>query len=102
MQRRGVDPVAVFRGKFKSVDELATLVGVRTLPRAFGRLIGAAGMRMTTRPVYGDIAMITIEDGGGPRGAIVGAGYIVLAKGIGLSRIPFASARRVAAWSIDG
>jgi hypothetical protein len=102
VHRRGVDPVAAYRGRFNSIEDLTGLVGVSSLPRVFGRLIRVAGMSMICRPVYGDLAMITVEDGGGPRGAIVGDGYIVLSKGVGLTRVPFSAARRVAAWSIDG
>lgn len=77
-------------------------MGVRGLPHVFGRLIRQAGMRMTSAPVFGDIAVIVASDGNGPRGAIVTRGYIVASKGGGLSRISFSAARRVAAWSIDG
>jgi hypothetical protein len=67
----------------------------------FARLLRRAGVPQTTRPAFGDIAMVVARDGSGPRGAIVTSGYVVLAQGGGLARLPFDRARRLAGWSVN-
>jgi hypothetical protein len=97
----GIDPTAALRGKYRSVDEVQKLIGVSNLPHAFGRMLLAAGFRLTKTPVYGDVAMIK-PAGSDICGAIVTTGYVVLTRGGGLSRIRRDHARLVAAWSVGG
>jgi hypothetical protein len=95
----GIDPTASLRGRYSSVDEVQRLVGVANLPHAFGRMLLAAGFRLTKRPVYGDVAMIK-PVGSDICGAMVTTGYVVLNRGGGLSRIRRDHARLVVAWSV--
>ena len=92
----GIDPAREIRGRYDTIDEAMHLLGVSSLPMVFGRLCRAAGIPLTTRPRYGDIAMI--ELGGSVRGAIRTFGYVVRSQNAGISRVT--TARLVAAWSV--
>lgn len=98
LQEIGADPAAAIRDNYTSVDEAQAFVGVSNLPQVFGRLFRGIGLRLTKSPVYGDVAMIKIGDAP-VRGAIVARGYVVVGDA-GISSLPFASARLVAAWSV--
>lgn len=99
IEARGVDPAAEIRGRYGSLAEALELTGVRSLPSMFGKLLRSIGIPRTRAPAYGDIAVIALP-GRPPRGAIITSGYVVIADGGGLTRIPFERARRIAAWSL--
>jgi hypothetical protein len=63
----------------------------------FARLFRSCAVPLTRTPRYGDVCMIELD--GSVRGAIRTAGYVVLAQGMGISRV--AHARLVAAWSVN-
>lgn len=100
LELRGVDPAASIRGLYQSVEGANALVGTRSLPALFNRLLRDVGVKRTRDPVYGDAAMIRIGDSD-LRGAIVTSGYVVVAAGGGVSRISHTLARRICAWSMN-
>lgn len=58
--RRGVDPVAFFRG-YDEARALALLSCPGSLLRLAGRALREAGLRMTRHPVPGDVAVLLVE-----------------------------------------
>jgi hypothetical protein len=96
---RGIDPGAAIRGRYRNMAEGLALVGTDSLPRAFHRLLGAAGLHLSRDPKPGDIAMIALPDGIALGSIVVATGYIVLGEMAGLSRVDLATTRRIAAWS---
>ena len=98
---RGTDPASEIRSRYHDLNSGLALAGAKNLPAAFRRLLRSAGLRSTRSPVVGDIALIALADLQ-PRGTIVArSGYVLLGEGLGLSRVRFEGARRLAAWSID-
>lgn len=97
----GRDPAAEIRGAYASVEQALILTKHTSTLRAFDAAFRSIGLRRTRAPAYGDIAMICVGEGE-PRGAIVASGYVVPAEIVGLSVVPFTSARRLMAWSIHG
>lgn len=95
----GTDPAAALRGRYTSTEEALALTGDRKLSRLFHRQFRAIGLRLTNEPQLGDLAMIHIEDGG-ERGAIVTTrGFVTVAQGAGICRVP-QGVRRICAWSV--
>lgn len=92
------DPARHLRGAYHSVKSGLAATDSRSTVVAFDKVFRAAGMRRTSAPRYGDIAMIRIGSGM-PQGAIFANGYVMPAQGGGLSRVPPGSARRIVAWT---
>jgi hypothetical protein len=98
--RLGVDPARELRAKYSTVEEAKRIMATGMLPIVFSRLLRRAGIPLTKTPMFGDVAMVHMNNGGA-RGAIVGMrGYITLAQGMGITRISFTRARRIAAWAL--
>lgn len=97
----GRDPAIGMRGRYRSIEQAFALTGTRSLPALFNKLFRGVGVRRTRDPVLGDAAVIAIGNQD-PRGAIIAAGYVVLAGGGGISRLPASHARLICAWSITG
>lgn len=94
---RGVDPAAFCRGYDEA--EAARLVALwGPLPRAMGRVLRAAGLRLTRDPVPGDVAAIGL-DGLAHCAIRTRRGWLTKLED-GLASLPDARVRVVAAWRV--
>ncbi len=96
--RRGADPAAFCRGYDVETAE-ALLRQWGPLPRAMGRVLRRAGLRLTTAPEPGDVAVIALDNVA--HAAIrTSRGWVTRLEQGGLSSLPPARVRVLAAWKI--
>lgn len=94
---RGIDPAAFCRGYDEA--EAARLVAIwGPLPRAMGRVLRAAGLRLTREPVPGDVAAIAL-DGLAHCAIRTPRGWVTKLE-TGLASFPDNRVRVVAAWRV--
>ncbi len=74
------------------------MVGVKSLPWLYATLFRQAGIGRTRSVQHGDMALIRVGRGEAI-GALVTSGFVVLDQQ-GLTRVPRAAARIIAAWRI--
>jgi hypothetical protein len=100
VRARGIDPARDIRGRYATFEQGLELVGVKSLPMGFQRVFQRAGLRLTRQPMPGDVALIQMAGVDACGALVTSAGYVALARGGGLSRLPPDRARLIAAWKI--
>lgn len=92
------DPAAPVRGLYADHVALMALAGAGGLPRLFDRLLRAGGLKRTSEPQFGDVAMVTVA-ALPPRGAIrTQRGYVLVGEE-GLSGVRADGVRVIMAWT---
>jgi len=93
----GKDPVARYRGRFKTEAGFRRFVGRHGGTEGFSRMVAAkAGLEVTDEPVAGDVGLV-LADGITMAIKADGQNWIVKRSGFGIAIGPF---RHIVAWSI--
>lgn len=93
----GNDPVARYRGRFKTEAGFRRFVARHGGTEGFSRMVAAkAGLELTDEPVLGDVGLV-LADGITMAIKAEAGNWIVKRSGLGIAIGPF---RRIVAWSV--